>query len=154
MIEDSGLKLEIWESVLKNITGKLELCRMEREAAQAAANQEGKSSAGDKYETGRAMSQRQVAELKSQEMFWQQMLDSCLGWKKKAPSAQVVEGSLVYWNGQWLLVGPGLGLCTSTSGKRFIAVSASAPVGKALMGKKAGDKIDFQGKETLLEIIN
>jgi hypothetical protein len=147
----SDLKAEIWDSLLKNITNRLELCRSEKDAAQDAANNEEKSSAGDKYETGRAMGQRQVAELQAQLAQWQQMLDNCLSWKTKGPSLRVLPGSLIRLGGQWMLVGPGLGICETPSGLPFLAVSVSAPVGRMLIGRQKGERVVFQGKETLVE---
>jgi hypothetical protein len=149
----TDMKSAIWEAVLKNIRERLERCQMEKQGAQDAANQEGKSSAGDKYETGRAMAQRQVAELQLQELQWQQMLDKALLWQTAGSSAQIAPGSLIRLGDRWMLIGPGLGLCTTENGISFLSVSVSAPVGQMVLGKKQGDSVLFQGNSMRVEEI-
>lgn len=53
-------KKEIYEQVLEIINERIFDSKFGMDAAQEAANNEGKSSAGDKYETGRAMGQIEV----------------------------------------------------------------------------------------------
>jgi len=52
-------KAEILAFIRGRLQEQAELCLREMDLAQESANSEEKSSAGDKYETGRAMSQQQ-----------------------------------------------------------------------------------------------
>jgi hypothetical protein len=51
------LKEQLWMQCQKIVEDRLATAQQAMDAAQQSANQEEKSSAGDKYETGRAMAQ-------------------------------------------------------------------------------------------------
>ena len=51
------LKKGLYTEVSRLLTEKIRVAETAMQAAQASANEETKSSAGDKYETGRAMAQ-------------------------------------------------------------------------------------------------
>ena len=51
------LKEQLWVQCQKIVEHRLATAQQAMDAAQQSANQEEKSSAGDKYETGRAMAQ-------------------------------------------------------------------------------------------------
>ena len=50
-------KKQVHEECIRLVDEKIKTAKLAMEAAQASANNESKSSAGDKYETGRAMAQ-------------------------------------------------------------------------------------------------
>ncbi len=122
------------------------------QAAQASANSEGKSSAGDKYETGRAMGQierdlnaHQYEKLKGE----RQTLDRIdIG----TGTHRIAVGSLVSTSvgSFWIAVSLGI---LNIDNQQIMVVSAASPVGQALMGLQAGDSFLFQQKKAMIEKI-
>jgi len=122
------------------------------QTAQQAANSEGKSSAGDKYETARAMAQadrdraaRQWAEANA--------LLAQLARAKTAPiTKQAQLGSIVVTETALYFLGVGLGK-VGGGPPPIYALSAQAPAGKALWGLKAGQVANLPaGACTITEI--
>lgn len=120
--------------------------------AQAAANSEEKSSAGDKYETARAMNQLEK-EMHSKQLA-QQLKELALLHEVKTdvvyPAA--VTGACVECAAFTFFIGAGLGKQT-VDGKPVIFLSPMAPLAKALLNKKAGEHFVFNGKETIIETV-
>ncbi|HVU97195.1 MAG TPA: hypothetical protein VHE34_18325 [Puia sp.] len=110
--------------------------------AQDAANSEEKSSAGDKYETGRAMGHLQ------KEMHARQLAELV---RELAALHAVNEVVLRTGNLDFFI---GIGLGKQTIGDRtVIFLSPHAPLALSLQGKKAGDTIVFQRESlTISEI--
>jgi transcription elongation GreA/GreB family factor len=120
------------------------------QAAQASANEEGKSSAGDKYETARAMGQierdmhaRQYEKLRA-EMTILERIDAHLTTKR------VVLGSLVATSAGTFFISISLGIINIDS-NAVIVVSAQSPVGMSLLGQEVGDAFVFQQKKCVIE---
>jgi len=113
--------------------------------AQTAANQETKSSAGDKYETGRAMMQlekekytRQLAEL----LKLKKVLDQ-MGTPKV--HSESILGSLVTTNqgNYYLSISVGKILLEE---QIYFAISPASPLGRLLLGKKLGEQFSFRNQ--------
>lgn len=120
--------------------------------AQQSANEESKSSAGDKYETGRAMMQierdkaaHQLAEaIKLKNVLDQISSESHVG--------KIVLGSLVVTSTKKIFVSIGIGKL-NFAGEDFLVVAPTSPLGLALMGLKTGDQITFNKEVvTIVEI--
>jgi len=122
------------------------------DAAQESANQEEKSSAGDKYETGRAMAQ--IARDQAA-----QQLDEALKLKKAmdqiGQSTSVIKagmGSLVITDKNNFYISISAGKLNE-DGKEYFAISPSSPIGKLLLNRSVQDIIMFQNqKQTILGI--
>ena len=133
-------KLKSWalDAIAKRInTGKEAMFQ-----AQEAANSEDKSSAGDKYETGRAMGHLQ------KEMHARQLAESV----KELTALQAIATDFLSLDGRpgAILQGDELAFFISAGlGKQIIEdrivvfLSPQAPLAKLLQGKKPGDKIPF-----------
>ncbi len=120
--------------------------------AQNAANEEGKSSVGDKYETSRALAQidrdihaRQL-ETAQKELSYLQQVDMNHFCNK------VEAGAYVYSNQEKYFFLIGLGP-VEINNEKIVFLSISSPIGKIFFGKKAGDKIIFNNKEILIKEI-
>jgi len=143
------------EEVVAFIRGRLieqaETCRTEMELAQQSANSEEKSSAGDKYETGRAMSRHQrdfYAGRLSESLSHIALFDAAIG---RPATGKIQAGSLFKAGEQQFFVGSGLGLLTLPSGLKVVCTTADSPLGKSLLGKKEGEDIFFAGKKLSIE---
>jgi transcription elongation GreA/GreB family factor len=120
--------------------------------AQQAANEEGKSSVGDKYETGRAMMQIErdkAAQQLDEALKLQQILDQI---SLEKGMGKIVLGSLVITNSIKIFISIGLGKII-VEDKEFFVVAPASPLGKVLMGLKVNDEVSFNKQEfTILQI--
>ena len=117
--------------------------------AQLSANDEGKSSVGDKYETSRAMAHidrdihaRQLESAQKDLSFIQQ-IDVTLFSKKVDIGAFVVSDS-----GKYIFLS-GLGPI-DFKGEKIIFLSINSPIGKIFLNKIKGDSVKFNNKEIVI----
>jgi len=118
--------------------------------AQAAANEEDKSSAGDKYETGRAMNHlekdmyaRQLAANKSD-------MASLMSINCEQVYNAVTPGCFVKCADTSFFIAAGLGKIIIEQETIFL-LSYHAPLARILCSKKIGDTISFNGRELIIE---
>lgn len=114
--------------------------------AQESANEETKSSAGDKYETGRAMAQLEI-EKGSSQLAEARKLKAVLEQLREPANAEVASrGSLVVTDlGNYFLSIPAGKLVVD--GVTWFAISPASPLGSALMGARTGAAVPFQNKQ-------
>lgn len=116
---------------------------------QESANEETKSSSGDKYETGRAMAQLEIEKAGSQLAEGRRLVHTLERIELESLSLTVGMGSLVITNqGNYFLAIPAGKL--DIDGITWFALSPSSPLGAALIGRHAGDTITFNGKSIVL----
>lgn len=120
--------------------------------AQDASNNETKSSAGDKYETGREVMQQEInlnlarlGELGKLRATLEQISPAQTG-------AVAMPGSVVYTNNGNFYISIGTGKIT-IDGTSFFGISAASPIGLKLLGKEAGYSFDLNGKKFVIEKI-
>jgi hypothetical protein len=120
--------------------------------AQEAANSEEKSSAGDKYETARAMSQLEK-EMHSKQLA-QQLKELALLHEVKTDViyTRVLPGACIECAGTVFFIAAGLGKQTIDE-QLIIFLSPLAPLAKALQNKKAGDLFLFNGKDVIIDAV-
>lgn len=121
---------------------RIDTARQAMESAQESANSESKSSAGDKYETGRAMAQLErdrYAQLLAEARKMEQELTR-LNVDRDYDTVQ--PGSLVITNRGAFFISISAGKLTA-DGTDCFAVSPASPVATALAGHKAGDSVPF-----------
>ena len=114
--------------------------------AQEAANEEGKSSAGDKYETGRAMMQLEIEKNTSQLLQAKQMLNLLNQIKTFTTQNLVQQGSLVQTNNGFYFIAIGAGI-VKMNNLDYYLISQVSPICQLLKGKKVGDSFVFNSKE-------
>ena len=148
----SSLRQAVFTTLKTLLDERMHTAHTAMQAAQESANSEGKSSAGAKYETARAMGQldRDMYARQYETARQERHLLERLG--HVPPAVRVVPGSLVRTAAGLFLVSVSAGKIT-VEGQTVIAVSAQSPVGALLLGKRVGEIILFQKKETaVLEI--
>ena len=114
-------------------------------------NSETKSSAGDKYETGRAMAQLEVQKLQSQLAQNIRMQEVISSLSNKSASSTVELGSLVETSNGWYFIAVAIG-AIELQGKKIFCISLASPIGELLYQKSPGESIDFRG--SLIDIIS
>lgn len=138
----NSIKEQLYVQCEHYVQQRIETAKIAMEAAQESANSESKSSAGDKYETGRAMAQLERdrhAQLLAQARKMEQELTR-LNIGKVYETVQA--GSLVTTNRGAFFVSISAGKL-SVTGADYFAVSPASPLATALSGHKAGDTLIF-----------
>lgn len=119
---------------------------------QESRNNETKSSAGDKYETGRAMMQQEEDKLLGRLDNTRQMRLQLTQLDPAVVGRQVELGSLVQTNARTYYLSVSLGKVV-LQGKTYFCISAEAPISQLLLGKQADDRIQINGRqETLMSL--
>lgn len=135
------------------LSTKIQQCRAELATIQQDANNETKSSMGDKYETGRAMAQNEKDKLK---MSLSNLLEQekTLAQIKFGGSAQIGFGSVILTDKNAFFLSVALGKIP-LNGKDFYALSPASPLGKLAIGKSPGDSLTLGGlTQIILEVEN
>jgi hypothetical protein len=119
-------------------------------SAKESRDNESKSSAGDKYETGRAMMQIELEnngrQLEKTRLAKQDLLQLDL----LVAHSVVGLGSLIYTNEGTYFISIGFGKLELVE-QPYYAISLASPIGQALKNAKVGDRVSFQGK--VLEVL-
>lgn len=139
---DQALKKSLYEQCTLYVNQRIDTARQAMKAAQEAANSESKSSAGDKYETGRAMAQLERdrhAQLLAEALKLEQDL-SRLTIDKLYDTVQ--PGSLAVTNRGAFFVSISAGKLT-LNGNDYFAISPASPIALALTGRRTGDTVLF-----------
>jgi len=114
---------------------------------------ESKSSAGDKYETGREMINIEWNKLSIQLNEYDRLAQILVRIKDHKPGDKVVLGSLVFTDAANYLISIPAGEIKSGNQKCY-AVGIQAPISQQLLGKETGDCFSMNGKEfRILNII-
>ena len=116
------------------------------EAAQESANDQGKSSMGDKYETSRSMGQldRNMHARQYEQIRQERLILERIGGSELAGRAAV--GSLVETTGGWFFISVSLGAIKFET-ENVMAISSGSPVGLSLLGKNIGGSFRFLNKD-------
>ena len=124
----------------------MQLAAEAMQQAQDAANAEEKSSAGDKYETGRAMNHiqkdlhaRQLAENRKE-------LEALLAIDCSQVRTTAGAGAIVIAGDVRFFIAAGLG-AISFEDEKILAISPNAPLARLLYNKKVMDTILFKQQE-------
>ena len=118
--------------------------------AQSSANEETKSSAGDKYETGRAMAQLEIEKNSTQLAEAKKLKQILLQLDPTKTNDTIQAGSLVVTDQGRFYISIPAGQFTIEEATYF-AVSPSSPIAQKLLGLKTGDHFSFNKKEFVVE---
>ncbi len=140
------------EAVLAYLDERVALEKQGMTLAQEAANSETKSSAGDKYETGRAMAQLEKEKFAGQ-------LQETLALRERLQRIDPTKPCGTVAPGAALLTSGGAFYCAIAAdeieleGEEFLTISLASPLGKALHGASAGESRSFRGREYTIEAL-
>lgn len=151
-MQKEEIKSQLLEQCIAFIDQRIDVSQKAIDAAQDSANQEGKSSMGDKYETGRSRMQLQKDQHSRQlnEALKVRMVLDLLDPGKAYETATF--GSVVMTKLANYFISISAGRIFAGE-QKFFAISKDTPLAKEMYGKKQGDKISFNGqKMEILEI--
>lgn len=131
---------------------KAEMTLHSIKSAKESRNKDTKSSAGDKYETGRAMIQIEIEKNEVQ-------LSKTMNLQKELSKIDLIKefnkvefGSLIQTNHGIYLISIGLGKIV-VNNTAYYAISLASPIGQVLRDKIIGDEVQFQGRQYILQDI-
>lgn len=139
-----NLKELIYQQCKAYIQTRMDAAEHAFKDAEQAQNDDTKSSAGDKYETGRAMMQ-QEKDRNTIQLNEANKLMVALNVIGTKPSIIAETGSLVITDNGRFYIAISAGKLT-VDGVDYFAVSPSSPVGLKLKGLKVGDGFELNGK--------
>jgi len=120
--------------------------------AQKASNDDTKSSAGDKYETGRAMMQQET-DRNLVQLNEANKLKVALNQVSTTGVADIVEtGSLVITDNGNFYIAVSAGIL-NVNNESYFAISPASPIGLKLKGLKMGDEFSLNGKQYLVKTV-
>lgn len=127
------------------LSDKAVAVRAEITATRDTFTSDTKSSAGDKHEVGRAMTQQELDKLEDQLAKLTAQRQELARVPLERVFDRVAFGSLVRTDAGIYFVAIGLGRIES-DGTACFAISPASPIGQALLGKRAGERIEFNGR--------
>ena len=146
------LKGLVYHKILEELDRKIEVVSAAIASAKDSRNNDTKSSAGDKYETGREMMQ---IEIEKNEV----LLNQTAKQRKELARIDVSEefnkvafGSLVVTDKGTYFISIGIGKI-QIDDQICYAISLASPIGALLKDKAVGDEVSFQGRTFVIEIV-
>ncbi|MFL5762962.1 MAG: hypothetical protein ACJ77K_03400 [Bacteroidia bacterium] len=117
-----------------------------------SVNDETKSTAGDKHETGRAMAQIEQEKAQKQLNEATRMQDEFLRLSTSSGSASniISISSIVLTDKQHFFISVPLGSVQTDYGT-FQVISPVSPIGKMMLGRREGEKLEFNGNTFVIE---
>ncbi|RAI89981.1 hypothetical protein [Algoriphagus yeomjeoni] len=147
-------KEKIYQTAIVQVKEKINLLKAERKAINDGILEDTKSSAGDKFETGRETMSRDLMTVENQlkqANFEFDELCRLQAIKETSPSVQ--EGSLVQLGNDKYLISISLGQIAVDDQKLFM-LSKNSPLGEILVGRKKNEQVEFRGRNlTITELL-
>lgn len=133
---------------------KIEVLHKEQYDIMESLRQETKSTAGDKYETSRAMLHIEQGNIASQlsVLLQQKAILESISVKSNSPTESIQLGSLVKTNKGYIFIAAALGKLT-VDAQPIFAVSPESPLGKLLLGKTIHQQVNIQIATYIIEAI-
>ena len=138
-------KVEIHETILKLLTNSIVHATKDYELAKESRDSDTKSSAGDKFETGREMMQREMDKISASIDQSKNQLNFLSKINLNRPYSTVDLGCLIITDQGIYYISIGLGK-VEINAEIIYAVSLDSPIGQIFKGKRVGDILEFRGK--------
>ena len=151
MADHNNTKYQLYDFILSKLNKQIENSKVALKSVEESKNNETKSSAGDKFETGRVMMQMEQEKIELQ-------LSKTLHLKKilqnidlSDHTEEVKLGTLIHTSSGTYFISIGFGKIT-IDGNNYYGISLDSPIGKLLFGKRKGDSYYFREKQ--IKILN
>ena len=147
-----NIKQMLLSKCYEYVEQRIDTSRQAMNDAQASANEEGKSSAGDKYETGRAMAQIE-RDKAAQQLDEALKLKSVLNTINSSLANDVVTlGGLVMTESDNFYLAISIGR-VNVDGFDFLVIAPTSPIGQSLLKLKKGNQFSFNRKVQVIQEI-
>ena len=137
-----SLKSHLYAYCMNYVMDRINRLKAEIKKTQSSANEETKSSAGDKYETGRAMAQLEIEKNTTQLREAERLQGMLQAIHVDLVSEIVIPGSLVTTSKGVFYISISIGLVEMDK-KQYFVIAPDSPIGKLFMGKKAEDTVSW-----------
>jgi len=138
-------KRSLYDACKKSIQEKIEGVQRSIRDAQQSANAETKSSAGDKYETGRAMAQLEIEKFTFQLTELNKQDQELSRIDPRAQEGKIGLGSLVHTSEGVFYIAVNAG-GIAIDGRHVFAVSPQAPIAQKMLGLSVKDSFVLNGR--------
>ena len=145
------MKEELYLECIRLIQERIVGIKSELASIEESRNNETKSSAGDKYETGRAMMQMEEEKSRMQLGKANQLRLELMEINLKQNNGQISKGNLVITDKGKYFISIGLGK-VKIGNDVYYCISTASPIGIQMRGKTVGDEIKFG--ERIIKIID
>jgi transcription elongation GreA/GreB family factor len=145
-------KEELYEACLKHINERINNIQERLTDIEEARNKAVKSTAGDKFETDRAMMQMKEEELNVQMVQAVSVKQNLQKINSMSPSDHVQLGSLVETSNGSYYLSIGIGK-VKLGGKIYYCISTQSPIGELLLNGKKGDEVKFRNQLLVIKDI-
>jgi transcription elongation GreA/GreB family factor len=146
----SELKSELHRQCLAIVNQRIDTIQKAIADAQATANSDTKSSAGDKYETTRSMMQLEIEQYSTQLAEAMKLKEALVKINPELPTKVVQPGSLVLTNNGDFYLATSVGSIT-VNNKSYVVLSPASPVGALMTGLKTGNEFVFNKRTFVLK---
>ena len=141
-----SLKQQLYQVCLSFLNDRIKTVEQAMTVTQLDAHEETKSSAGDKYETGRAMIHLELEKFAAQLEEFVKSRQTL----EKIDAARIMDtvqpGSIVLTDDQHYFIAVSIGQVQADN-KTFFCISPVSPIGQMLLGRRQGDVITFRNKK-------
>jgi transcription elongation GreA/GreB family factor len=144
------MKDQLYQLCLNFVEQRIATAQEALKQAQEASTDDTKSSAGDKFETGREMAQQDINRNKQLLVDAQQQKAILQSLKDVRAGGTVRNGSLVNSDSGNFYISISAGQL-QLNDEVYFAISAASPIGKLFIGKSIGDRVTFNGKNYLIK---
>ncbi len=141
----SGLKQELYNLCLDYVEKRMEAAQLAIDEAQRSSNDDTKSSAGDKYETGREMMQQETNRNIGQLTEANKLKIALNKINPNVVTDKAGTGSLITTNNGNFYIAVSVGVL-KVNNEAYFAISPASPIGLMLNGQKAGDEFKLNDK--------
>ncbi len=148
----SNLKEQLYKMCIAYVQARINDARQAIEDAHDSSDEDTKSSAGDKYETGREMMQQVADRGQAQLNEANKLMVALSTITYNTTHTKADTGSLVSTNHGKFYIAISAGTI-SVGAQNYVAVSPASPIGLKLTGKAAGDEFDLNGRAYRIESV-
>jgi transcription elongation GreA/GreB family factor len=138
-------KVEIHQTILHILSESIIQATRDYDLAKESRDSDTKSSAGDKFETGREMMQREMDKISASIDQSKNQLNFLSKINLNRPYSIVDLGCLIITDQDIYYISIGLGK-VEINAELIYAISLDSPIGQIFKGKRVGDILEFRGK--------
>jgi vacuolar-type H+-ATPase subunit H len=143
-------KATVLQAAREQLKTRLQQLETDLQHLRLDQQNETKSSAGDKYETARAMAQQEIDKLLRQKHETETQLHFITQLKPEIRHSSALPGSLIHTSQGIYFLSIPLGKLNTPEGICW-CLSPQSPLGQLLLGTQPGDTRTWQGKEVKVE---
>jgi hypothetical protein len=138
-------KVKLHQLCLAKIEEQISAIKQSIDDARSSELEETKSSAGDKYETGRAMMHLEIEKLSTQLTEAEKLRTILIKINPQIVFEKIQTGSLVYTTMGNFYLSVSAGTLT-IDGVSFVTLSSASPLGAKLIGLNKGSELNWNNK--------